>query len=102
MNSNSWIMKTKGIYFYRNNLSGLQEVGKNSISIFPNPVEDNLYILGLNNQALIGIYSIEGVLIKKEKVFDNKINVSDLTQGIYIINIIEKDRFIYSTRIIKK
>ena len=56
--------------------------------IYPNPVENNLTIDTDEVVTEINIYSITGVLVYSEtSVSDNVINVSDLNNGIYFINI---------------
>lgn len=57
-------------------------------AIYPNPVENNLTIDTDEVITEINIYSITGVLVYSEtSVSDNVINVSDLNNGIYFINI---------------
>ena len=57
-------------------------------AIYPNPVENNLTIDTDEVVTEINIYSITGVLVYSEtSVSDNVINVSDLNNGIYFINI---------------
>ena len=57
-------------------------------NIYPNPVSEKLYIASENeNIKTFTIYSITGKLILKEKNFNNAINVSKLSKGIYFIEI---------------
>ncbi|MDR2205142.1 MAG: leucine-rich repeat domain-containing protein [Flavobacteriaceae bacterium] len=72
-----------------NCLMATQEVSKNKIYIYPNPVKDVLIIQGSTlRQAQSDnarIYDISGKLVK---TFDgNSVNVSALQKGIYILNI---------------
>ncbi len=55
------------------------------ISIYPNPVLDQLNISGTSSNVQFEIYSITGVKVKSG--LGNSINVSSLCQGIYFINI---------------
>jgi hypothetical protein len=58
------------------------------LSLYPNPVNDIIYIKGLNNSGMncqIGIYNQLGQMVLSQ-VFDNySINVSNLKPGAYII-----------------
>ena len=64
------------------------EVNVNNFNVYPNPVENNLTIDTDEVITEINIYSITGVLVYSEtSVSDNVINVSDLNNGIYFINI---------------
>jgi hypothetical protein len=64
------------------------EVNVNNFNVYPNPVENNLTIGTDKVITEINIYSVTGVLVYSEtSVSDNVINVSDLNNGIYFINI---------------
>ncbi|AZB23780.1 MULTISPECIES: T9SS type A sorting domain-containing protein [Chryseobacterium] len=65
---------------------GIQEVSKSTIQIFPNPVSDFIQISGISDGQIIQIYNIDGRLIKSE-TFAPKVNVSQLTPGVYILKI---------------
>jgi hypothetical protein len=78
----------------------------NSIfSVFPNP-NNGLFTLLSNNlkeNTKIEIYNTLGVLIKTETVNSEKTNIhlEDVSRGIYIIQVFENDKIIYSSKIIK-
>lgn len=76
-----------------------------NFSIYPNPTESNLTIsLNQMNDAQYeySIYSVTGVLLKKEKLFEatSTIFVNDLGSGIYIINLLEDQAKIRSSKLI--
>jgi hypothetical protein len=73
--------------FYASNLSQ-EEFLKTAITIYPNPVSNVLYIknAGITIEN-VKIYDLNGRLIKEEKLDDNQIDVSQLPQGIYILDI---------------
>lgn len=56
-------------------------------SIYPNPVENVLYIDYKGQYGTIKIYNILGKLIFKKDITDNKIDVSILDNGTYILTI---------------
>ena len=59
---------------------------KSTISIYPNPVKDVLYIKSdISEQSTVEIFNIYGKLLKQENLINSKINVSDLTPGFYLI-----------------
>lgn len=77
---------------------------KNSqiINVFPNPVNSILYINCSNFEHLYcEIYNIQGQNVKKIKALNNKIDLSDLNAGIYILNIYSKHYF-YTVKIEKE
>tara|TARA_B100000787_G_C16196725_1_gene301450 strand:+ start:186 stop:3650 length:3465 start_codon:yes stop_codon:yes gene_type:complete len=66
----------------------LEEVSTTTIKIYPNPVQNILYISGVIDLFTVQVYTVTG-----QKVFeyssDKKLDVSHLTQGIYFIKINE-------------
>ncbi len=71
------------------------------IIVYPNPTCDMLYIKDIQlTNAFIFIYDIQGRLIKEKKLDSNKIDISDLIKGMYIIKIIDKSNT-YSSKITK-
>ena len=59
----------------------------NSLSIYPNPVQDVLFVDGVEENSVIRIFNTKGALFQtttaKEKVV--QLNVSVLPQGMYIL-----------------
>ena len=58
------------------------------ISIYPNPATDKLSIKGLEQAAVIRIYSVTGELVKSVELNKNEtsINIDELKDGLYILN----------------
>ena len=75
---------------------------ENSLSdmqVYPNPAADILNVSKVSNNALYAIYNVSGQLISKGKITDNKVSVSKLQAGVYIISVedkgnVEKVKFI--------
>lgn len=79
------------------------------IKISPNPAKDNLKIFNLKNaeEALIRIYTIEGQMAQELYVKDNgskefEVNVSDLSAGTFILNIVSSERVYNDKFIVQK
>lgn len=71
--------------------------------VYPNPFKDNITVRQNNNSAYkIVIKDITGrEIMQKENLTNNtNLELSELNNGIYFINIIEKDK-IYTKKIIK-
>ena len=63
----------------------LSELDKDETSfVFPNPANDNIRIFGIENQD-VEIFSADGKLILKERYEGKSIDVSSLSQGLYLI-----------------
>ncbi len=78
-------------YNYNNIVLGVQSVTYDSpINIYPNPTVDHITINGIEqNSVSLFVYNMSGVLVKYEKlsVGKNDVDVSTLSQGIYILRI---------------
>ncbi|MGH1519608.1 T9SS type A sorting domain-containing protein [Chryseobacterium sp. JK1] len=77
------------------------EVKKDKIQIFPNPVSDFIRVSGMNDGRTIQIYNIDGRLVRSE-MFDSKIDVSQLSPGMYVLTIITKDLKHHEFKFLKK
>ena len=85
-----------GGYSNKNNLSTVNFNQNNtSINIYPNPNKgDRVFITGLNSEAFINIFNIQGQLISSEKTIDSSlINIEnlELNNGIYFLSIETKN-----------
>lgn len=69
----------------------------NSISMFPNPVDDQLYVTTENLQLEeIAIYSAEGKLVHQNRIFSNQfvVSVRDFSPGMYYVRFKKTDGII--------
>jgi hypothetical protein len=89
------------------NLEVEEDIIPTKLEMFPNPVKDNLKILINRDEKIISytIYDNSGFLVKKKefksKLNEQEINLIDLNNGFYIINI-ETDKGSYRDKIIKE
>jgi hypothetical protein len=79
---------------------------KNNIRIYPNPVEDVVFVLTDNlniTNGEIQLFDVFGRLLKTEKIVDKQtsIGIKSLSAGVYIIQIKENNRIIKSSKIVK-
>ena len=57
-----------------------------SFSIYPNPVENNIYFSGENVEGMnVNIVNLQGIKVKSAVVANYMIQVSDLPEGIYLL-----------------
>jgi photosystem II stability/assembly factor-like uncharacterized protein len=66
---------------------------ENTIAVFPNPANTQIQISGvnLNSGAQLQIISMDGRVVKNEKVYHSSINVADLATGQYIVKITDDE-----------
>ncbi len=70
-------------------------------NIYPNPVSNDLYIVHRYDQVDYKLFSIDGKLVQSGSVYGLKINVSDLQNGLYILQL-EADGKKEIKKIVKK
>jgi len=76
------------------------EISPASIFIYPNPVKDVLYVKGLESNAILSVYDMNGRKIRQ--CSDTEMNVSDLPSGLYIIRILVGKNGYINTKFFKK
>jgi len=76
------------------------EKNKTGLNVYPNPTYDILYINTDNKEAVYTIYNNTGQLIQSDK-FNNSINVSNLSAGIYLLKLKTKENT-YNIKFIKE
>jgi len=74
-------------YIITSNTGNIGSVDVNLLKIFPNPTKDELFINSDLQIKKIEIYSLTGILLILENVFTEKISVSTLPAGIYLVKI---------------
>jgi hypothetical protein len=67
--------------------SGIETAEKEEISVYPNPVRDYVLIQTTEFNLRIDIYNLIGQLVKTTKLENNRLDLSKLIEGIYIIKI---------------
>jgi hypothetical protein len=72
-----------------------------NVSIYPNPVQDVLYIASGANIEKIEVYNLQGQLIKRENTFVSEISTMDLSSGLYMIRV-TSDKGVSTHKFIKQ
>lgn len=98
-NSNGKLVE-KSITVNVTNTLGTDKFDRIAFTIYPNPVSDILNIKTQDEVLNVMIYDISGRQINT-RINNNQIDVSDLTKGFYIINVVT-DRASYQQKFIKK
>lgn len=67
---------------------GIDDLHKDEIKLFPNPVTDMLNISGLKNVSNVAIYNMLGQeVIKQSKLENEQVDVSGLAPGTYLVKV---------------
>jgi hypothetical protein len=61
---------------------------KAEFKIYPNPANDIIYIENVEGKATVNVYNSIGQIVKQESINgDSKLNIKNLTEGIYFVEI---------------
>ncbi|MBB6370846.1 T9SS type A sorting domain-containing protein [Chryseobacterium shigense] len=74
----------------------------NTISIYPNPVKDVLYIKGISKIDKVEIYNMVGQKVKTDNAVESRVDVSSLSKGNYILEIFVKGEASQSFKFIRQ
>lgn len=91
----AFFMKWTGADF-----AGINEIEQNEIKIFPNPVNDFLFIEEKMLNEIYWIYDLSGKEIISGKLINNKVSVDFLSKGMYFLRIYS-EKGINTTKFIK-
>jgi len=84
--------------------SGIGEFDKGSVIIYPNPVSSNLFLNNIDGIEMIMISNILGETVNTIKVNSNntEVNVSNLSDGIYFITLIDNNGVVLTKKFSKE
>jgi hypothetical protein len=82
----------------------VQDQDQTKLNIYPNPVHDILFIKGIDKNCRAYVLSTDGKLIlsKNLTISENSINISALSQGLYLILLETSNGIKTSLRLVKK
>ena len=64
-----------------------EDINKPQLFIYPNPAKDMLYFTGLDNSHVSIITTSGRIIIQKNNFSGSHLNISNLSQGAYIVNV---------------
>lgn len=82
----------------------VHDLGKNSLSVYPNPVKDMLNFKSSQPIERAEIYTLSGQKISSKQftVKKNSLNLSALPAGIYVIRVVLKDGSLETFKVVKE
>lgn len=81
----------------------LDKLEKTSISVYPNPGQDQLYIESGNSTGVFSIYNLSGqIILSKELTGKETVNAANLTQGIYFYRFVNSRGEVASGKWVKE
>lgn len=85
-------------------ISSASEAESTRIKVYPNPADSIVKFENLPElkRPVLRIYDLSGKLLKKEKITDDSIDVSDLEPGVYVLDLRAKHRFNFTQKLMIK
>lgn len=87
---------------FKEDATGFEELDAVIFNVYPNPASDYLFISNISNLKRIDIYSVTGQKIKTIEAIENRIQISELPQGVYVISAENNSGEVFSTKFFKK
>jgi hypothetical protein len=93
---------TDGIYYFDLTSTGLNSTKVSSISIYPNPAQNEI-IINADLGANISIYTITGKLVKSTTAINTKtsVDIKDLNASLYVVKVISAKGKLSTNRFVK-
>lgn len=98
-NTSSFELLIDQIKIDENKTTSINYIKNKELNIFPNPTNGEIIIQNLPKNAQVTILNTFGELMKVSN--QKKIDLSELTNGIYFLHIIHNNQIIKSQKIIK-
>lgn len=81
--------------------TGFDELNKVDFQVYPNPATDYLFISNSSDLKRIEIYSVTGQKVKAIEAIDNKIQITELPQGVYVLSAESKSGEVFTSKFFK-
>lgn len=82
------------------NVSVNENIKSSIFSVYPQPANEELNIIGIENIKKIALFNLNGQLMNDAALLNNKINVAHLPKGIYILKLTTENDIVLSKKII--
>jgi hypothetical protein len=99
--NNGWTFLDDFVYQIADE-TNIKPILQKAIHIYPNPAVDVLYLSIQDPLSRIDVYNAQGQLVKCINNPGRKFDVSDLTSGIYMLNVTDQSGTVYKTKFIKQ
>jgi hypothetical protein len=81
---------------------GIGEVNDTQVQVFPNPATDQVTITGVEDFASVQVFNNMGQLVLLQENSSQRLNISELSSGIYNLTILDEKGQRYYTKLIKR
>ncbi|MFZ5942263.1 MAG: T9SS type A sorting domain-containing protein [Bacteroidota bacterium] len=82
--------------------TGVNDVKKSGLSVYPNPAEGVLHLSGLNGAGNVVVFNTLGARVCEYQNVNGTINVEGLNSGVYMIRVTVDNGDVYTSKFVKK
>jgi len=86
---------------FKESATGIKDLHSQNISIYPNPIKNELFINSASPIKKVEIYTLTGSLALSDNNFTGKISISSLYKGIYLVKVYTNNGVVVS-KIVKE
>jgi len=87
-NDKVWAGADDGLYCSSAAITGVENISKNDISIYPNSVSDKFIISGLSGNGRLTLLDLNGKTLLAKLVVDNEsVSINSFPKGMYVVKI---------------
>jgi uncharacterized delta-60 repeat protein len=78
---------------YNGAATGISETETNPISVYPNPVQDQLFITGITDKADVEVLSVDGRVVWKGQCSNNAaLPANEWSEGLYVVRVLMEEK----------
>lgn len=89
-------------FVYEKLLTSVERIAIRDLHVYPNPADDVLYLSLEMPLEKVEIYNVMGQKVRILQNPERKLNISDLTSGIYLIHATDEKGTIHEAKVLKK
>jgi hypothetical protein len=102
----AWYNPTKmgTIIFTENTISSLKNIEPSSVSVYPNPVANNVSLRSTQQIDEVSIFSVHGQLMLEQSglsATDISLDINNFKPGVYILNVKMHDGTLVNHKLVK-
>lgn len=97
-----WLLDYKKFYYWSDVITEADETVFNDILVFPNPTFSIIFFLGLSEISSIQLHSISGAVVFEGQISDNRLDLTELKPGMYILSFYDQNKTHLVKRIVKQ
>jgi len=97
-----WVLDYKNFYYWSDVITKVNETADIRILVFPNPTFSEIYLLGISDSSPYRVHTISGVLVLEGLCQKNRLDLSKLKPGSYLLSFYDRNQMHFVKKIMKQ